>query len=141
MGLQQVGAGQLLGSGISGDVPFIITPDLVELTTSATLTAAQIQIGRFRCDQGAAGAATYTLPTGLAMDDQLANIPVGGTFFISFTNVGNDSAEDVTIAAGVGFTIIGSDVIQNGAAALNKSAAIFEVRKTGVGTWTLRRAA
>lgn len=115
----------------------------VTKTTSTTLTAAEVLSGLILCNQGGAGAATYTMPTGTLLQAQInatmPNFVVGDTFELSFVNVSTVAAEDVTIAGGVGTTAVGNLFIPSNAATSDVAFATFRFRKTGDLAFTFYR--
>lgn len=111
--------------------------DPVQKTTSTTLTAEDILNGIIVADQGASGAATYTLPTVASLEAALPNFPDNGIIRFNVINIGDNSSEDVTIATNTGWTLVGSMVIQDNATATNRSGREFGARKVSNGAWTL----
>ena len=110
-------------------------------TTTATLTAADLLSGIITADQGASGAAAYTLPLATAMDTALPTFDAGDSFDFSLLNISTDGAEDATILTATGWTLVGSIAVQSNDAATSKSAGLFRVRKTAAGAYTLYRIA
>lgn len=109
-------------------------------TTSTTLTAAECLGGMITANQGAAGAATYTLPSGTLLSAAFASVPtVGDSFELTVTNISAVAAEDVTIQGGTGTTLIGNGVVASNNAATDMSAARFRFRNTGANTWDVFR--
>jgi N-methylhydantoinase B/oxoprolinase/acetone carboxylase alpha subunit len=115
----------------------------VTKTTSVTLTAAEVLSGILLANQGAAGAATYTMPTGTLLQAQInAQMPgfaIGDTFELSIVNVSTVAAEDVTIAGGVGTTAAGNMTIPSNAAVGDAAYATFRFRKTADVAFTFYR--
>ncbi len=111
------------------------------LTTSATLTAAQILGGMLTANQGAAGAASYQLPLATDLDTALPEAAVGDCFDFSLTNVSTVAAEDATVTTNTGWTLFGNMVVASNAAATDLSAGTFRARKTAAGAWSLYRVA
>lgn len=110
------------------------------LTTSATLTAAQLLTGILTANQGGAGAAAYQLPLASAMDSAVAAaFAVGDSFDFSVINVSTVAAEAASLTTNTGWTLVGDmDIIAN-SASTTKSAGMFRARKTATGAWTLYR--
>jgi hypothetical protein len=108
-------------------------------SVTATLTAAQLATQLLVADQAASGAATYTLPTGTLMDAAFPNMRVNASFDFAVCNIGSEAAEDVTIATGTGWTLVGNMVVASNAAATDQSAAMFRARRTADATWILYR--
>lgn len=122
------------------DVPIFLNQGApATATVSATLTAAQLQTGILSVNQGAGAATTLTLPTGTLMDAAFPNMPANNAFDFSVINVSTVGAEDATIAAGVGFTVVGNVTVASNAAVTDVSFARFRARKTDVATWILYR--
>lgn len=80
------------------------------LTTSATLTAAQILGGMFTANQGAGAAATYTLPTGTIFQAALpaSDLVAGDSWEFTLTNISTVAAEDATLAGATGMVAKGN---------------------------------
>lgn len=110
-------------------------------TTTTTLTAAEVVGGMITANQGAAGAATYTLPTGTLLAAAIDGLYVGASFDLTVTNISTNAAEDVTIAGGTGTTLVGSGVVASNAAATDRSAAIFRFVYTAENTFSVYRIA
>lgn len=134
------------GSGLDGvirsiGVKFFKQAAQAAKTTSTTLTAAELLGGLITGNQGAAGAAAYTLP--LATDLDLATPSDVGTdeaFEFSVINISTVAAEDITMTTNTGWTLVGNMVIQESAAATGAlSVGTFRARRTGAGAWTLYR--
>lgn len=124
------------GSNFSGAYPgFGVQQDPTALTTSATLTGAQLLTGLLTASQGASGAATYTLPTGTLMDGAVgANFPINGFFDFSLVNISTTAGETATLAAGSGFTIVGNPATTIATAA-TRSSVRLRARRTAANTW------
>lgn len=100
------------------------------IAAAATLTTAQMLGGII---QYTGVAASLTLPTGALMDAAVvAGLAVDRAFEVSVINTGSGAA---TIAAGMGFTIVGSATVTNGASAQ------FRCRKTAANTFIAYRIA
>lgn len=110
------------------------------LTTSATLTAAQVLTGILTSSQGASGAPAYQLPTGTdlqaALPGDLAN---DDAFIFSLINISTDAAEDASITTNTGWTLVGSMAVQSNDAITSKSAGRFMARRTSSNNFTLYR--
>lgn len=141
MAIASSGAGYQIGDGNASEVSFFNQSAPTALTTTATLTAAQLATKLFTANQGGGAAATYTLPTGTLMDAAFGNFRTDSAFDFSLVNISTVAAEDVTIAAGTGWTVVGSMVVASNDAATSISAGTFRARKTGTATWTLYRIA
>lgn len=115
-------------------------------TTSVTLTAAEIMAGLITGNQGAAGAATYTLPLATDLETALLAVHPGlqndDSFDFNVINLSVVAAEDITIATAAGWTLVGSMlVIEQAAGNPAGSNGQFRVRRTGANAYTLYRIA
>lgn len=120
-----------------GNTPTIA---ITTLTTSATLTAAQVISGLLLANQGAAGAATYTMPTGTLLQAALPKtMQVGDGFEFTIVNVSTVAAEDVTVAGGSGTTAVGNMTIASNAAVADQAWGTFYVQKTGNNAFSFYR--
>lgn len=116
------------------------------LTTSATLTAAQLLNRLFTANQGGGAAATYTLPLATDLETALAAamgraLAVNDAFEWSLTNISTVAAEDITIATAAGWTLVGKMTVESNAAVTDDSRGVFIVRRTAANTYTLYRKA
>lgn len=130
----KIAASPLQAGTVCGQVVRQMPTAPVTKTTSVTLTAAEVLSGIILCNQGGAGAATYTMPTGTllqaAINIAMPNFAIGDTFELSFVNISTVAAEDVTIAGGVGTTAVGNLFIPSNAATSDVAFATFRFRKT-----------
>lgn len=115
-------------------------------TTSTTLTAAELLTGLITANQGAAGAATYTLPLATDLETALVAAFPGlandDAFDFVILNISTNAAEDVTVATNTGWTLVGELVVpSNDTAGVAPSNAVFRVRRTGANAYTLYRVA
>ena len=113
-------------------------------TTSATLTAAEILTGIITGNQGAAGAAAYTMP--LATDWEIALIAAfpglqnNDSFDFSVINISAVASEDITMTTNTGWTLVGSMVLEaREATQVQMSQGLFRARRTAANTYTLYR--
>ena len=101
------------------------------LTAAATATAEQLVNGLFTFD-GSAG--NLTLPTVAALEAAYPSlgekVDSAFDFFVINIDAGTD---DVTVATGTGWTLVGAGQVDNG------TSGHFRCRKTGSGTWTVYR--
>lgn len=123
-----------------------VQPTPAAKTTSTTLTAAELLTGIITGNQGAAGAATYTLPLASALETALLalypDLAVNDAFDFSVINLSTVAAEDITIATNTGWTLVGSMlVIEQAAGNPGGSNGHFRVRRTAANTYTLYRIA
>ena len=107
-------------------------PAPTALAASATLTIAQLLTG-IDTTLGTV-AITLTLPTGTLSDAGVTGpaLPVNGSFDWAVINTGTSSGA-VTMAAGIGHTIVGSTAVAIG------SSAGFRTRKTAASTFVTYR--
>jgi hypothetical protein len=137
MSLPNGAGGYQLGDGNINE-PFIdLTPDLVSVTATTTLTPAQVLNGVILANSGVTTTQTYTLPTVSDLEDVLSNSDrIGTTFTFRVINLGTSTATAV-IAAGTGWTVSGSLTMT-----IPIGVGSFMIaRKSAVGAWTLYRAA
>lgn len=111
-------------------------------TTSVTLTAAEIIAGLLTGNQGAAGAATYTLPLGTDIETALiASFPGlanDDSFDFSIINISTVAAEIITVATNTGLTLVG-DLTIAPVIAGDQSSGTFRCRRTAANTYTVYR--
>lgn len=118
--------------------------DPVAMTTTATVTTAAMLGGLITANQGAAGAATYTLPTGAVFDAAATaalkrKIKINDAFTFTIVNISTNGAEDVTVAGGTGMTAVGNMTIASNAAVADQAWGTFLVRKTAEETFSFYR--
>ena len=114
------------------------------MTTSATVASGAIIGGLITANQGAAGAATYTLPTGAVFDAAVKAVlgtPMAVNDAMDFTivNISTNSAEDVTVAGATGMTAVGNMTVASNAAVTDQAWGTFRVRKTAAETFSFYR--
>jgi hypothetical protein len=116
-------------------------------TTSATLTAAELLTRLITGNQGAAGAASYQLPTASDLETAWDALVPGGvanddSFDFHVINLSTVAAEDITLTTNTGWTLVGSMVvIEQAAGNPAGSNGHFRVRRTAENTMTLYRIA
>ncbi len=111
-------------------------------TTSATLTAAEVLTGIITGNQGAAGAASYQLPTASALQTAMpAALTDDDAFDFVVINISTVAAEDITITTNTGWTLVGSMVVESRDSDRAQSSGIFRARRTASNTFTLYRIA
>lgn len=111
-------------------------------TTSATISAAELLGGIITGNQGAGGAATYTLPTGTQLAAALPfQLATGDVVEFSVINLSTVDAEDITIAGDTGTTMKGNVVISAYSAEGRDSSGLFRAIKTGSNTFDVYRIA
>ena len=131
MALPNGSGGYQVGDGNLGDPLFFSQSAPTALTAAATATPAQLVNGLFTFN-GAAG--DLTLPT--VADLEAAYQPLGekvDTAFDFFVVNIDGGSDDVTVAIGTGWTLVGAGQVDNG------TSGHFRCRKTGSGTWTVYR--
>ena len=133
MARASVGGGYQTTDGNTSELILGVQAAPQTATATATLTAAQITGGLLVANPSAS-AATYTLPTVALTEAVVTNAKVDSTFELNIVNLGTSSGA-LTIAAGTGWTIVGSATV-----AITSSAR-YLARKTGAGAWTIYRVA
>lgn len=108
-------------------------------TTSATLTAANLQTGIITVLQGAAGSSVLTLPLATAMDTAFPNSVAGSSFDFSVVNISAVAVETAVVTTNTGWTLVGGMTVLSTNTAGADSSVRFRARKTGTGAWTLYR--
>lgn len=109
-------------------------------TTTTTLTAAELIGGLLTANQGAAGAATYTLPTGTLLQAALpADWAVGDAFTWSVVNISTNANEDVTIAPGTDHTVVGNMTVAANSGVTEQAWGTFLTRKSANNTFVTYR--
>lgn len=138
-------AGVGTGSGVNG-VLFKRSPiskkfTVTAMTTSATITVGAILGGMISANQGAAGAASYTMPTGAVLAAALpSDFTTGDSLDFTICNVSAVDAEDVTlITAASGITLKGNVVVEANSASTKVSQGTFRCLCTGASTFDVYR--
>jgi hypothetical protein len=124
------GGGYQIGTGNASEARLTVQGAPTALTAAATATVAQLVNGLFTFN-GTAG--NLTLPTVAELEAGIPNatrVDIAFDFYI--INI-DATTDDVTVAAGTGWTLVGSMVVTE------TTSGHFRARKTGVGTWTLYR--
>ena len=110
------------------------------LTTTTAITAAQVVGGLITANQGGAGAATYTFPTGTQLAAALpAAFTTGDSFYFHAVNISTNAAEDVTFAGDTGTTMVGNVTMAANSGVTELSWATFLIRMTGANAFSLYR--
>ena len=135
MAIPNGAGGYQLGDGNRNElrIGYMAAPQTA--TATATLTAAQVT-GGILVANPSTSAATYTLPTGAAIDAVVTSATAGSTFDLAIVNLGTTSGA-VTLAAGSGITDGGNALV----AVAVTSSALFRFYKTGDGAWTVYKIA
>lgn len=124
------GGGYQIGTGNASEARLTVQGAPTALTAAATATVAQLVNGLFTFN-GTAG--NLTLPTVAELEAGIPNATrVDIAFDFHIINI-DATTDDVTVAAGTGWTLVGSMVVTEA------TSGHFRARKTGVGTWTLYR--
>jgi len=124
------GGGYQIGTGNASEAQLTVQGAPTALTAAATATVAQLVNGLFTFN-GTAG--NLTLPTVAELEAGIPNATrVNIAFDFYIINI-DATTDDVTVAAGTGWTLVGSMVVTE------TTSGHFRARKTGVGTWTLYR--
>ena len=132
MALPSIGGGRQLGDGNTNEVILGTQAAPASLTSTATLTIAQLVTGIVLGNPGSS-AATYTLPTVALTEALLVNAKVDSSFDFSVINVDGSGSGVITLAVGTGWTIVGLATVAATAGTTQR----YRARKTGVGAWTL----
>ena len=132
MALPSIGGGRQLGDGNTNEVVLGTQAAPASLTSTATLTIAQLVTGIVLGNPGSS-AATYTLPTVALTETLLVNTKVDSSFDFSVINVDGSGSGVITLAVGTGWTIVGLATVAATAGTTQR----YRARKTGVGAWTL----
>ena len=132
------------GTGVDGvirenGVVFRQQGNPAAVTTSATLTAANLLAGIITVNQGASGASAQQLPLATAMDTALPTSVAGDAFDFSVINISVTAAEAASITTNTGWTLVGDMDVAANSAITTKWAGRFRARKTAAGAWTLYR--
>ncbi len=124
------GGGYQIGTGNASEAQLIVQGAPTAMTAAATATVAQLVNGLFTFN-GTAG--NLTLPTVAELEAGIPNATrVDIAFDFHIINI-DATTDDVTVAAGTGWTLVGNMVVTEA------TSGHFRARKTGVGTWTLYR--
>jgi hypothetical protein len=136
MAIPNGGGGYQVGDGNLNEPLIDALPAPVEVTTAATLTAAQVLNGLILANSGiTAASVTYTLPTVADLELTLSNSDkVGTAFTFRLVNLGTSSGTAI-IATNTGWTITGSLTMTVPVT----TGAQFVARKSAAGAWTLYR--
>lgn len=130
MALSNGTGGYQLGDGTSNEALFFVQGAPTALTAAATATAAQLANGLFTFD-GTAG--NLTLPTVADLEAGMPSATRANMAFDFYIVNIDGGTDDVTLAVGTGWTIVGAAQVDNG------TSGHFRARKTGDGTWTAYR--
>lgn len=135
MALPNGAGGYQVGDGNVNDPIIDLISAPASVTTTATLTAAQILGGFILANNGITSTVTYTLPTVTDLEAALVNSDrIGTTFSFRVVNLGTSTGTAV-IAAGTGWTVTGSLTMTIPIT----TGAQMVARKSAAGAWTLYR--
>jgi hypothetical protein len=133
MALPNGAGGYQLGDGNIGEAQLFVQGAPTAVAAAATMTSAQLANGLFVFD-GAAG--NLTLPTVALLEADVSSAQkVNAAFDFIIVNADASGSDAVTLAAGTGWTLVGTAAVSAG------TSAQFRARKTGTGTWTAYRIA
>ena len=132
MALPNGAGGYQIGDGNIGEAQLFVQGAPTAVAAAATMTSAELANGLFVFN-GAAG--SLTLPTVAQVEADISSASkVNAAFDFVIINA-DATTDDVTLAAGTGWTIVGNAVV------IEATSAQFRARKTGDGTWTAYRIA
>jgi hypothetical protein len=130
MALPNGSGGYQLGDGNVGEAQLFVQGAPTAVAAAATMTSAELANGLFVFN-GTAG--SLTLPTVAQVEADISSASkVNAAFDFVIINA-DATTDDVTLAAGTGWTIVGNAVV------IEATSAQFRARKTGDGTWTAYR--
>lgn len=127
------------GTGVAG---FILQaqPTPTAKTVSATLTAAELQTGILTVNQAAGGASTLTMPLGTDLEAAMPpEVAANDSFDFAIVNISTVDAEDATLAANTGVTLVGNVTIEANSATTKISSGLFRCRRTAANTFVVYR--
>jgi len=132
MALPNGAGGYQVGDGNVGEAVLSVQGAPTAVAAAATMTTAELSNGLFVFN-GTAG--SLTLPTvALVEADITAASKVNASFDFVIINA-DATTDDVTLAVGTGWSIVGNAVVTEA------TSAQFRARKTGDGSWTAYRIA
>lgn len=134
MALPNGAGGYQLGDGNLNEVVLGYQAAPASLTSSATLTSAQLTNGIILGNPGTS-AASYQLPTVAALEADVSSAKTGSTFDFSVINVDGSSSGVITLTTNTGWTLVGLMTV----VATAGTAQAFRARKSGDGAWSLYR--
>lgn len=134
MAIPSVGGGYQQNDGNLNEPIIGKAPAPNTATVTATLTTTQL-LGGILLGSPGSSAASYTTPTGTAIDDALGNAKVGSTFDLCIQNVDGSGSGVITLVGGTGVTISGLATV----VATAGTAQVWRFRRTGTGTYTAYR--
>ena len=129
MALPNGAGGYQIGDGNLNEVNMGVQSAPTSKSAAATLTAAELTNGII---QYTGATASLTLPTVADTEALVSSAKVNSSFDVNFINTG---AGTLTIAAGTGWTLVGT------VTSATLTSAAWRARKTGDGAWSLYRIA
>ena len=133
MALPNGAGGYQVGDGNVGEAQLFVQGAPTAVAAAATMTAAELANGLFVFN-GSAG--NLTLPTVALVEADISSASkVNAAFDFIVINADASGSDAVTLAAGTGWTLVGTAAVSAG------TSAQFRARKTGDGTWTAYRIA
>jgi hypothetical protein len=136
MALPSIGGGRQVGDGNTNEIVMGTQVAPATVTTTATLTVAQLVTGYILASPSTSAAA-YTLPTGALMDAAFVNMKVNSSFDLVVCNVDGSSSGAITMTAGTGWTVNAGGTNSNILAATTGLTRSYRIRKTAAATYTL----
>jgi hypothetical protein len=133
MAFPAVDGGYQVGDGNLNEVQLGVQNAPATMTTTGTLTIAQLITGVVNGSPGSS-AATYTLPTVALTEALLVNAKNNSSFDFSVCNIDGSGSGVITLAVGTGWTITGLATVAATAGTTHR----YRAYKTGTGTWTLQ---
>jgi hypothetical protein len=131
MALPNGSGGYQVGDGNLGEPLFFMQGAPTALTAAATATTAQLVNGLFTFN-GTAG--DLTLPSVADLEEDYPSLGEKADSSFDFFVINIDAGtDDVTVAIGSGWTLVGAGQVDNG------TSGHFRCRKTGSGAWTVYR--
>jgi hypothetical protein len=130
MALSNGTGGYQVGAGAANEPLLFQQGAPTAVAAAATMTPAQLLNGLFVFD-GAAG--NLTLPTVALLEAALPSANRANMAFDFIVINADATTDDVTLAVGTGWTIVGVAQVDEA------TSAVFRARKTGDGTWTAYR--
>lgn len=133
MALPNGAGGYQVGDGNVGEAQLFVQGAPTAVAAAATMTSAELANGLFVFN-GAAG--NLTLPTVALVEADISSAAkVNAAFDFIVINADASGSDAVTLAAGTGWTLVGTAAVSAG------TSAQFRARKTGDGAWTAYRIA
>lgn len=129
MAIPNGAGGYQIGDGNLNEVNMGVQSAPTSKSAAATLTAAELTNGII---QYTGATASLTLPTVADTEALVSSAKVNSSFDVNFINTG---AGTLTIAAGTGWTLVGT------VTSATLTSAAWRARKTGDGAWSLYRIA